>query len=366
MAAPRAALGQAEWSRGLIDRGTPPRRHLRCRTASSSLAASVSQPSQLPDEVSSSCQSVTHRHAVHLPDTPYETSLNAWAKQQSDPDFCARLASNCNLPVDGGKINELDSMYARSTGQRSSVAVHARSEIDSISIASTTATEAIPPLTRGNSIRSSTDSADTDLASALDGVRLLESRDGVLALPDTHVPNADLICPFQILDCEDTFSDMIIFKTHVFSHFRGHPCPEIAACFLCDARFAQSKQDHAARAWNEMLSHLANDHYRHGERLAVVRTDFHLMRYMFARRIVSDAQFKRTQMCPVPVVMPASASALGREEIVNVPRAPTVPPPRPNATVLAVGAVGHQNEPFTVQAGSRRERRNRTARRLPS
>jgi hypothetical protein len=259
-------------------------------------------------------------------------------------------------------------MYSRTTGQRAPFAV--RNLLSESSAVSTTASEAIPPLTRGNSDASSAGSADTGLASALDGMNLLESHDGVLGVPDRYLPQADLICPFQILDCEESFSDIRLFKTHVFSHFRGQACPTSATCFLCGAKFVQTEEDDAARAWNEMLSHLAYEHFRRGQRLATVRADFGLMRWMYARRIVTDAQFKRLQLCPRPTIAPAFPGARNGE-VVNVPLAPMAPPhplpriqrrPRPLPTV---GSVGSPDEPFTVQAGRRADRRNRTMRRPP-
>ena len=259
-------------------------------------------------------------------------------------------------------------MNARITGQRTSLAV--RNLLSESSAVSTTASEAIPPLTRGNSDASSAGSADTGLASALDGMNLLESHDGVLGVPDRYLPDADLICPFQILDCEESFSDIRLFKTHVFSHFRGQPCPACATCFLCGTKFSQTEQDDVARAWNEMLSHLANDHFRRGQRLGTVRADFDLMRWMYARRIITDAQFKRLQLCPRPTMIPTFAG--GRDgEIVNAPRVPMAPPSmlprvqRRSRPLPRVGTVARPDEPFTVQAGRRSDRRSRTMRRPP-
>jgi len=260
-------------------------------------------------------------------------------------------------------------MYSRSTSQRHPLAVRTLLSEEGSGL-STTASEAIPPLTRGHSDASSAGSADTGLASALDGMNLLESHDGVLGVPDIYRPHADLVCPFQILDCEESFSDIRVFKTHVFSHFRGQPCPKSASCFLCEAKFAQSERDDVARAWNEMLSHLANDHFRRGQRLGTVRVDFSLMRWMYSKRIITDAQFKRLQLCPRPTIIPAFPGAR-HGEIVNLPEAPTAPPPmapriqRHSRTLPTVGAVGFPDEPFTVQASRRAERRIRTMRRPP-
>jgi hypothetical protein len=256
-------------------------------------------------------------------------------------------------------------MSSRSTGVRSSVPVYVRPETSASSSGlSTTATAAVPRLTRGPSTVSSIGSADTSAASALDGGYVLSIQEnGILTLPErVMLPNADLLCPFQILDCEAVFSDIRDFKSHVFSHFRGHPAPTDAGCFLCDDTFDQTDADHPALAWNEMLSHLANDHYRQGQRLATVRTDFSLMKWMHCRRIISDAQFKRTQLCPVPFLLPNPANE-GSGMFFNTPFAP-MPPSAPTPRPMRIGAltsVGEQDEPYTLQAGGRAERRRRDA-----
>jgi hypothetical protein len=279
----------------------------------------------------------------------YETPLNTWARSDDRTDVPARLAARYQRLPEGGIINKYDSMYQRSTGQRTSIAVHARSEA-----LSTTASENVPSLTRGNSNASSAGSADTDFASALDGMRPLESVDGVLQIPVTNHPHADLICLFQILDCEEAFDDVRQWKIHIFSHFRSHPCPVTAACFLCREVFDQTEHDHPARAWNEMLSHVATVHFRGmGQRLATVRTDFCLMRWMYNRGIITPAQFRRTQMVAVPTVLPESAG-----DIVSMPEAPMAPPSSPPASVWST-----QGEVYTTQASPRRERRRRMSRR---
>lgn len=248
-------------------------------------------------------------------------------------------------------------MSARSTGRGTSVVVHT-SESDSLSVQSTTATGAVPALTRGNSTASSAGSADTGLASALDNISLLSTHNGVLEAPNRYLPNADLICPFQILDCEVAFSDIRLWKNHVFFHFKGHPCPKTATCFLCDKSFMQRREDRPDRAWNEMLSHLANDHYRRGQRLATVRTDFSLMRWMYNRRIITDAEFKRTQLCPVPRLQMAGSRL---SEVVNVPEAPAPPNARQVRLVQPGAHPGYQDEPYTQQS-TRAERRLRNLR----
>ncbi|EXJ77190.1 hypothetical protein A1O3_10348 [Capronia epimyces CBS 606.96] len=245
-------------------------------------------------------------------------------------------------------------MYSRTAVVKPQRAVQVVTEDDAVSMASTTTTDAVPPLTRGSSTASSsTSSADTDMASSILGKGyMLESQDGVLSVPFRYQEDADLLCPFQILDCDQVFADIIHFKMHVFSHFRGHELPTFATCFLCDNKYVQGPDDDPALAWNNMLSHMVHEHFRTGQQLATVRTDFGLMRWMYSRRIISDQQFKRTQMVPLPILLPRAARGQGLE----VPQAPSAPPPPAILTHMAQ-SVGYQNEGFTINAGRRAERR---------
>ncbi|KAJ5243297.1 uncharacterized protein N7469_001624 [Penicillium citrinum] len=52
-------------------------------------------------------------------------------------------------------------------------------------------------------------------------------------------------------------------------------------------------------AWRRLLDHVG-EHYRSGHTLAGSRADFELMRYLYGRRIISDAQFKAMQLAPAP------------------------------------------------------------------
>lgn len=184
---------------------------------------------------------------------------------------------------------------------------------------------------------------------------ILESQDGVLTVPIRHREDADLLCPFQILDCDQVFADIVHFKMHVFSHFRGHELPAFATCFLCDNKYVQEPDDDPALAWNNMLSHMVHEHFRKGQQLATVRTDFCLMRWMYSRRIINDQQFKRTQLVPLSIILPAVA----RRRVMSLTEVPQAPSAAPPAAILAhlAQSVGYQNEPFTVNAGRRAERR---------
>lgn len=133
------------------------------------------------------------------------------------------------------------------------------------------------------------------------------------------------VCLFHMLDCHDSFDDESEWRTHVFSHFRTHPPPSTARCPLCpDTNFVDgdsdtmtpvervledrsrdkeaTSMDHTEEppAWDRMLDHVAMEHYQHGQTLAGSRPDFELMRYLYGRRIISDAQFKAMQLAPAP------------------------------------------------------------------
>jgi hypothetical protein len=312
---------------------------------------------------------MTERY-VALPQIVSETPSSHWfLDSDTYHEFSAQLAGRSVHRISEGRVETLNSMSIRSTGLRSSTPVRVRPQMSVFSSApSTTATESVPHLTRGPSTVSSIrSSADTSAASVLDGGYVLSVQDdGILTLPErVMLPNADLLCPFQILDCEDIFSDIREFKTHVFSHFRGHPAPTTAGCFLCDETFHQTDTDLPALAWNKMLSHLANDHYRQGQRSATIRTDFYLMKWMYSKRIITDAQFKSTQLCPVPIVLPNPANE-GSGTFPNTPFAPMPPSAPPPTAIRSAGStsVGEQTEPFTMQAGRRAERRRRDATRM--
>jgi len=243
-----------------------------------------------------------------------------------------------------------------------------RSDDEVESMTSSTLTDRVPGLTRGSSIASSDRSAmQTDIASILQGGFVLESDDGVLTLPRYAELDADLLCPFQILDCAETFSSVREYKLHVFSHFRGHPLPTSAACFLCTEKFYQASEDDPALAWNSMLGHMCHDHFRMGQEFGTIRADFALMRWMYDRKIISDLCFKRAQICPVPTILPAAirhASEAGSVVLPEAPSPPNASAPSSPSSVISTSPVSprrssYSNQPYVTFAGARAERRRR-------
>ncbi|KAJ5666755.1 hypothetical protein N7462_011164 [Penicillium macrosclerotiorum] len=159
------------------------------------------------------------------------------------------------------------------------------------------------------------------------------------ATPSLPTQNADglariYVCLFHMLDCHDAFDDGADWRTHVLSHFRTHCTPRTARCPLCpDTVFADDtgnspapastsasppttptlepvqrepapdssfSADAGPSAWDRMLDHVASAHYELGHTLAGSRPDFELMRYLYALRLITDAQFKAMQLAPAP------------------------------------------------------------------
>lgn len=235
---------------------------------------------------------------------------------------------------------------------------------DCESVTSSMLTDRIPGLTRGSSIASSESAMQTDVASALQGGFVLESDDGVLTIPQHLAPDADLLCPFQILDCAETFSSIREFKIHVFSHFRGHPLPTSASCFLCENKYDQTPDDDSALAWNKMLGHMAYDHFRRGQNVATIRADFRLMRWMYDRKIISDHELKRTQICPRPTILPiALRRASEGSTVPEVPTPPLTASPTSSESSDVSSPSPYSNQAYITFAGSRAERRWRDSNR---
>jgi len=283
------------------------------------------------------------------------------------------LSEQLRHPVSGHSDSEVTTNHhARlSALLRARVAEHPPTFVDedfddyAESMTSSTLTDRVPALTRGSSIDSFEGSAmQTDIASVLQGGFVLDSDDGILTLPSSYTePDADLLCPFQILDCTETFASVREFKIHVFSHFRGHPLPTSASCFLCEDKFEQTPEDDPALAWNRMLGHMAHDHFRRGQQFGTIRADFALMRWMYDRRIISDHYFKRTQIRPVPTVFPA-ASRRASEVSTVIPEAPSPPSASSPISTASEPVVwsrrsSYSNQTYVTFAGARAERRRR-------
>jgi hypothetical protein len=192
-----------------------------------------------------------------------------------------------------------------------------------------TGTSAVPPLSSGSSRKSSTSSANTDLASDLGGVQLLEEDlDGVLVVPSTRRSTCNHPCLFHVLACNENFDEEEEWKVHVLSHFRGNDPPTEAQCPLCSWKLANSTP---SKAWVLMLHHVAIDHFKHGHTLATSRPDFALYKFLYNRKILNEPQYKALFMTPV------SGPYDQRQQL----------PP---------SEIGQSNEPFVSTASDRQQR----------
>ncbi|KAJ5758631.1 hypothetical protein N7520_005787 [Penicillium odoratum] len=188
-----------------------------------------------------------------------------------------------------------------------------------------------------HSSRASSSSWSTAAPSVVSGAFASASASASAGVDHQVAPTGGVYtCLFHMLDCHDSFDDVLQWKMHVWSHFRTHPPPRTARCPLCSDEFVddgdeesmllsplsisesrdessrseevnsptssqdiQSQVQQSDSAWNRMLNHVAA-HYQSGQTLAGSRPDFELMRHLYNRRIISDAQFKAMQLAPAP------------------------------------------------------------------
>lgn len=284
--------------------------------------------------------------------------LHSWFHQDDlRANFASRLASQRSLPTDDTKSDiDLPMSFPPCSIQLSTV-VHVHSEYDLESMA----TDSMPALTRGNSVASNWSVASTDRASIVDGGFVMQSVDGILTSSPRMRPRGDLLCPFQVLECNETCTEVVEFKMHVFSHFRGHPLPPFAPCFICGHNFPVEDGDDSSMAWNNMLAHMAYEHYRSqtGPETCVIKPDIALMRYLWNKEVITDAQFTRAQL-----EAPETSIRGAYHEEDSHGRIPEAPMP-PLSTSMPTGvrryaqSVGSSTEPYVVNAGRRQDRRQR-------
>jgi hypothetical protein len=108
-----------------------------------------------------------------------------------------------------------------------------------------------------------------------------------------------LLCPLSVLlDCHVAPPTVDELIRHALSHF-GPLVPEMplpVRCFHCPIRFGrQSHHDTGpARAWGDMLKHIATEHYQNGKRRMpnIFIPDPPLVRWMYERKLVTEYQMR--------------------------------------------------------------------------
>jgi hypothetical protein len=201
----------------------------------------------------------------------------------------------------------------------------------------TPSSSAVPSLSHGSSSLPSSSSIDTKMAAGLEGTNALEN-DSTGNLVASASPQTQEIyhCLFHILPCHYKSGRAGEWKTHVLSHFRGHPLPPSACCQWCSANFSHNRP---GSAWDAMLAHVVHEHFEKGDTLSSSRINIELMRYLYCSKIITADQFKAVQLPPSP----SSPAYRQSQDSVRA-------------------SIGSSDEPFCASYSPRREKRMREQR----
>ena len=118
--------------------------------------------------------------------------------------------------------------------------------------------------------------------------RLLAEGEGGILVVDRTRTEGNLECPFNLLFCLQTFSNMEDWVKHSIRHFQGAGPPDSSQCCFCDARFSSSE---TVSSWAQRMEHVAY-HHQLGCRLAHARPDFQLYTYLWNNRLISNAEYR--------------------------------------------------------------------------
>ncbi|OAX77908.1 hypothetical protein ACJ72_07788 [Emergomyces africanus] len=195
-----------------------------------------------------------------------------------------------------------------------------------------------PTLSRSSSSTASIflpESIDTNCVAKFPARYALEQdADGNLtAPPEISNPGLGHCCFFHVLDCDEIFTDVNEWKTHVLSHFRLHPAPTTAQCPACQYRI--SDPDHGI-AWRKMLTHLADQHLKQGYPIQNACPDFETMKHLYCANIITREQLR----------------------LIQLPAAPQRPGYSPSLDSVRA-MIGSSDDPCVVYMSRHRERRMR-------
>ncbi|KAL9596164.1 MAG: hypothetical protein Q9219_005984 [cf. Caloplaca sp. 3 TL-2023] len=152
------------------------------------------------------------------------------------------------------------------------------------------ATQDLAALTRASSLRSSASIATSMGARHLDTVPLLEQDQGGALVAGPNRRSRILECPFNLLFCDECFADSNYREwiLHSLTHFHGVEPPRLNKCCFCERTFAS---EDGIRSWHERMDHVFL-HHRLGHSLSCARPDFQLYRYLWNKRVISDADYR--------------------------------------------------------------------------
>ena len=121
--------------------------------------------------------------------------------------------------------------------------------------------------------------------------RILDLEDEALVIAPLRYPRV-LECPFNLLLCCLTFSNVEDWIAHSLQHFRFPAGPEIGpppfnSCCFCDEEFYSEPY----QSWKARMHHVAL-HHQLGHKLSHARPDFDLLRYLWEKRLISDSEYR--------------------------------------------------------------------------
>lgn len=266
------------------------------------------------------------------------SKLNKW-HQNTSGGFSDRIASQCQLPNFAPKRQPKVPSTSRSLSLLVQTSIESSIEQG---VESMMPSSSVPSLSDGSTSTSSSGSIEKGNMTGLGNYNLEDDGTGNLIVPPLVFSSSSQFqsiyqCLFHTLNCEQRFDNFEEWKTHVLSHFRALPLPESARCQLCRHWFRDPRQ---GKAWDNMLEHVATRHFESGQTLQSSRFDFELMRYLYCSKIISEEQFKASQLLP-PITSPAYHQT--QDSIRS--------------------SIGSSDEPFCSQYNSRREQRLRQQRR---
>ena len=153
-----------------------------------------------------------------------------------------------------------------------------------------TSTHDLAALTRSSNTAATESEPSSFGARQLDipNSRLLAEDEGGVLIVDRASAQGNLECPFNLLFCLQTFSNMEDWVRHSVTHFRRAGPPDLSQCCFCDAHFDSSS---GISSWAKRMEHVAF-HHRLGDRLAHARPDFGLYTHLWNKRLITDAEYR--------------------------------------------------------------------------
>lgn len=139
-----------------------------------------------------------------------------------------------------------------------------------------------------------TTSSTIETTSDLDHMQHVPIQGAPQLLPDRHIldhstiPPPMLTCRFWFLECSYTSHDEREWRDHNLAHFRGHMPPASMTCPLCDMTF---NIPNPGLSWAANMSHLIQ-HFKIGDSLEEAMPEYVLIRHLWSKHIISDADYQ--------------------------------------------------------------------------